>query len=63
MGFLERKTISLIGLKYYGGHVRTGLLPGEMKEIKFESPVTIIRYEILLTKAFAVLCSLCSLAL
>lgn len=43
--------------------MRTGLLPEELQEIKFESPMTIIGYEILLTKAFAVLCSLCFLAL
>lgn len=36
--------------------MRTGLLPEELQEIKFESPMTIIGYEILLTKAFAVLC-------
>lgn len=44
--------------KNYGGHTRTGLLPEELQEIKLESPVTIIGYEILLTKALAVLCSL-----
>lgn len=49
--------------KNYGGHVRTGLLPEELQEIKFESPVTIIGYEIVLTKAFAILCSLHFLAL
>lgn len=38
--------------------MRTGLLPELLQEIKFESPVTIIGYEILLTKAFAILCSL-----
>lgn len=32
--------------------MRSGLLPEELRKIKFESPVTIIGYEILLTKAF-----------
>lgn len=32
--------------------MRSGLLPEELQKIKFESPVTIIGYEILLTKAF-----------
>lgn len=42
--------------------MRTGLLPEELWKIKFESPVTIIGYEILLTKAFTGLCSVHSFA-
>lgn len=43
--------------------MRTGLLPEELQGIKFEGLMLIVEYEILLTKAFAILCCLCFLAL